>query len=514
MIIKKVRIRNFGKISDTTLELSPGINVLYGENESGKTTVHTFIKSMFFGLPRGRGKAAKTDSYSIYEPWENPTVYGGSIWLESQNKLFRLTRNFHKTSQTEELLCETDGEILDVQQGDLSVILGGVSEVVYENTVSVAQLKSVTGPDLVKELQNYMASYQGTGDHAIDLGRTMQMLKMSRKGYQVQADRRQKDIDNEKNKLIANMSFIKKELENLREQNDGNLKTRQDMLMGLDENKGERFFEERTEELLQEKRTSFLLMIGALVLGIGIGAILSFVLELGLFGLIPPVIAFAAAVLLYRKNRRLDQEYKRYRRLKAKWTQKREKFKWNQDSIRKAYMEKYTAFENLAEEYQEYDRLSMVPGAAEKEVDALNLAMETIEKLSGNRNHMMGEALRRRTSQILGEITGGRYTEVLMDDDFHMKVNTEERIIGLGGLSRGTLEQIYFSLRMAAGELLLEEPLPVILDDVFGMYDEERLTSVLHWLYKEQKQIIISTCHRREEEILQKENIPYQRFSL
>ncbi len=91
-----------------------------------------------------------------------------------------------------ELLCEDDGELLDEGQGDLDAILGGVSEAVYENTVSVAQLKSVTGPDLVREVRNYMASYQGTGDGTVDLGRTMQMLKMSRKGYQVQAERRRK----------------------------------------------------------------------------------------------------------------------------------------------------------------------------------------------------------------------------------------------------------------------------------------------------------------------------------
>ena len=50
MIIRKLNIKNFGKVHDKTLEFSPGINVLYGENESGKTTIHTFIKSMLFGL--------------------------------------------------------------------------------------------------------------------------------------------------------------------------------------------------------------------------------------------------------------------------------------------------------------------------------------------------------------------------------------------------------------------------------------------------------------------------------
>ena len=48
MIIRHLNIKNFGTINDRTLEFSPGINVLYGENESERTTIHTYIKSMFF----------------------------------------------------------------------------------------------------------------------------------------------------------------------------------------------------------------------------------------------------------------------------------------------------------------------------------------------------------------------------------------------------------------------------------------------------------------------------------
>ena len=45
MVIRRLKIKNFGKIRNRDMELIPGINVLYGENESGKTTTHTFIRS-------------------------------------------------------------------------------------------------------------------------------------------------------------------------------------------------------------------------------------------------------------------------------------------------------------------------------------------------------------------------------------------------------------------------------------------------------------------------------------
>ena len=47
-----------------------------------------------------------------------------------------------------------------VKHGDLSVLLGGISEIVYDNTISVGQSKGVTDQDLALELKNYMGNYQ------------------------------------------------------------------------------------------------------------------------------------------------------------------------------------------------------------------------------------------------------------------------------------------------------------------------------------------------------------------
>lgn len=515
MIIKRINIKNFGKIHDKDMTLSPGINVLYGENESGKTTIHTFIKSMFFGVPRARGRAAKNDTYASYEPWENPGVYGGAMWFESGGRNFRLSRNFSKSNPRNEFLCEDDREVLDVEQGDLEGILGEVSEAVYDNTVSVAQLKSVTGLDLVRELQNYMASFQGTGDSSIDLGRTMQMLKMSRKGFQVQASRREQEIQKEKEKLAANMDYLRREMEELQERQEQVEERAKALHVGTDEEDGETYLDQRIERVYARQK---LVLAGTILLGLLFAGLFAAVL-LTMGSLILEGVLLAALVLCLVSGflwaRSLGKEARRQERLKNRWLSRQEKLNWNREGLLENLEEKETAIRNLEEEYQEFEAETYRESPEELEVRALNLAMETITRLSGSINHQVGGRLRSRTSQILGEITGGKYREVLMDENFRMTVNTEERIIPLERLSRGTLEQIYFALRMAAGELLCgDERFPVILDDVFGMYDEERLAAVLGWLHKEQRQIIISTCHRREMEILDKEGIPYQRLEL
>ena len=69
MTLNELTIRGFGKFHDRTFTFSDGINILYGKNESGKSTLHSFLRAMLFGMERARGRAAKTDFFAHFEPW-------------------------------------------------------------------------------------------------------------------------------------------------------------------------------------------------------------------------------------------------------------------------------------------------------------------------------------------------------------------------------------------------------------------------------------------------------------
>lgn len=515
MVIRRLKIKNFGKIRDKDMELSPGLNVLYGENESGKTTTHTFIRSMLFGIRRLRGKAAQNDTYTKYEPWENPAEYGGIMWFSSGGKNYRLTRNFYKEKKFGELLCEDDGSLVDAEQGALESVLGNVSEAVYDNTVSVAQLKSVTGRDLVRELQNYMASYQGTGDSSIDMGRAMQMLKMSRKGYLTAAARRKKELEKEGEKIASNIEYIQKEIKELDEKRDKVTQQKDGMNVGTRDRNTEDLLDLRVERVKKRREMTDAVLGIVLVGGIaGTGCLAAFSSHV-ILSLLAGVATAAVSVAAWFFRTRLSRELNKRERQRERWLARHDELTWSQNNLDQDYEEKYTALSNLQAELAECEDNTDVMTPEETEIQALNMAMDTIEALSGNITDQIGDRLKHRTSQILSEITGGKYKEVIMDEELHIFVNTGERIVPAGRLSRGTLEQIYFALRMAAGELFCrEETYPVILDDVFGMYDEDRLASVLCWLHKENRQVIISTCHKREMEILDKEGIPYQKIFL
>ena len=100
MIIKDIRLINFGKFHDTEIHFERGLNIVYGENEAGKTTIHTFIRGMLFGIDKQRGKASGKDTYTKYEPWINPEVYRGMMRVENDGKDYRFERNFNKNEKS------------------------------------------------------------------------------------------------------------------------------------------------------------------------------------------------------------------------------------------------------------------------------------------------------------------------------------------------------------------------------------------------------------------------------
>lgn len=95
MIIKSVKVNNFGNIENNEIEFNNNINLIYGENESGKSTLLKFISSMFFGVSKNKNGKNITD-YDKYKPWNNGE-FSGKIKYELDNgETFEVFREFDK----------------------------------------------------------------------------------------------------------------------------------------------------------------------------------------------------------------------------------------------------------------------------------------------------------------------------------------------------------------------------------------------------------------------------------
>ena len=91
MKIKSVRMKHFGKFSDKEIEFRDGLNIIEGENEAGKSTLHVFIRGMLFGIEKTRGRTGKSDIYGHYLPWDTPGAYQGSLDIEHDGRNIRIS---------------------------------------------------------------------------------------------------------------------------------------------------------------------------------------------------------------------------------------------------------------------------------------------------------------------------------------------------------------------------------------------------------------------------------------
>ena len=152
-----------------------------------------------------------------------------------------------------------------------------------------------------------------------------------------------------------------------------------------------------------------------------------------------------------------------------------------------------------------------------EEIAAIDLALETMAEVSTSIRASFGLLLNKKASDLIAGITGGIYNSMSVDENLNIFMNTRTKLVPIEQVSSGTMDQIYLAVRLAAAKLVQrdQEPLPLIFDDSFVQYDDERLKTALKWLSETYDgQIIIFTCHQRELQILKESGLPYHRIDM
>jgi DNA repair exonuclease SbcCD ATPase subunit len=184
MIITELILVSFGKFINKKLKLKEGINIVYGDNEAGKTTIHKFIEGMFYGFFKPYTKRkVYTDDYDRHFPWYN-NDYRGILKYKCDEKIYRIERNFLKGSEEIKVIDDKTGEDLThfyeydkvkrlYEPASLHL---GLNNVVYNNTISVKQLGNKTEKDLAKEVKDSLINLGGTMDEDISVKRVIENL--------------------------------------------------------------------------------------------------------------------------------------------------------------------------------------------------------------------------------------------------------------------------------------------------------------------------------------------------
>ncbi|MDD2281820.1 MAG: AAA family ATPase [Eubacteriales bacterium] len=183
--VDKLKIFGFGRFNNQEFELAPGLNVVFGGNEAGKSTIHSFIEAMLFGFWKPNIHQQELEpGYEKYRPW-NGISYGGEMEYSWQQGRVRVVRDF--ASNTVSLYDLASGEIFaglllnSWGEPDFARLHFGCSKLVFRNTISISQLGSATDSAVAQEVRNLLSNLAQSGGSGISVKQGMEILAGSRR---------------------------------------------------------------------------------------------------------------------------------------------------------------------------------------------------------------------------------------------------------------------------------------------------------------------------------------------
>lgn len=152
----------------------------------------------------------------------------------------------------------------------------------------------------------------------------------------------------------------------------------------------------------------------------------------------------------------------------------------------------------------------------ETQLKASYVVSEVLTEVYDEIRSSFGPILNSNVITSFKEFTDGKYNEVMVSDNYEMKVKDDKSIMAAEALSNGANDQLYLSLRLAFVEMIFKnKDIPICLDDTFIQYDDKRLERTIKYLIKEGfEQYIIFTCQKREEVVIRNNSISHKYIKL
>ena len=95
MKIDYLKVNGFGKLENKEIEFGKKINVIYGENEAGKTTLLKCILSMLYGVSSNKNGKDISEKEQ-YKPWKNAEFSGKMKYELDNGEKIEVFRDFSK----------------------------------------------------------------------------------------------------------------------------------------------------------------------------------------------------------------------------------------------------------------------------------------------------------------------------------------------------------------------------------------------------------------------------------
>ena len=640
MKIKKIKINNYGNLENKEINLKNKINIIYGKNESGKSTLLNYIKNIFYGISKNKNGKNISD-YEKYKPWGKEDYSGKLVYELDNGEEYEIYREFNKknpkifNSNLEDIsknfnIVKKDGVQFFIDQTN-------VDETMFTSTVLSMQEEVKLDRQEQSILVQKLANLAGTGDDNLSYKKIIDRLNKLQL-EQVGSDRSQGRPINIVKDRMKSIEFVLKELQEYQKDKEMEDGKKQELIHTVNElerkigglknisimmlrkqneeekinikNKYKNEKKEKINELnleknklnnktIQNKKNNldkkieikkyffiliFILLINILIFIFNKNIIKNNILNMFNLLLIPIYLIYIFIFekinnkkiknkinlenqkinneinLLNKQITILEEEFEKeeqeinneqikvdnifdieLQKIKNKYNEvnvnyyldKIEKNDINnkienlQDQLNKNKLNLQTIkikeediskkLEEMVNLKEEYDNLKEILDELEKKNTSIDIAKEILNKAYINMKNNITPKFTQNLSNNISKISNGKYNKVAINEDKGLIVeNQYGEYVEAESLSVGTIDQLYLSLRLSMIDDLSNEKMPIMLDEAFAYYDDERLENILRFLNEnlENHQVIIFTCTHREKNILEKLNIEFNLVQL
>jgi DNA repair exonuclease SbcCD ATPase subunit len=222
MIINKLNLLNFGKFKEREIEFSNGINLIYGHNEAGKSTMQKFIEGMLYGFHTNNGRIENPwlGDMEKFNPWLEESYDGELVYSQNGEKV-KIYRDFHSNDVkiTDESGVYDLGERFKYSKKYQVIEPGktifGINRRMFSNTFSINQLGSRTDENFIGDVKEKIENLVKSKDESIKIKNVFDDLDDMKKKM-VSSD----DTSTRSGKIKMKLANLEEEMD-MKEEADG-----------------------------------------------------------------------------------------------------------------------------------------------------------------------------------------------------------------------------------------------------------------------------------------------------
>ena len=621
MKINNLKINGFGKLENKEINLSENINLIYGRNEAGKTTLLKFISGMFYGISKNKNKKEIPD-YEKYKPWKAEEYSGKIEYVLDNKETFEVFRDFNKKNPKIYKNSEDISKNFNIDKtrgNEFFYEQTNIDEQIFSSTTLIEQKEVVLDNSEQNILTQKIANLLLTGEENVSYKKTKDLLN-KKQNEEVGSSRtvgRPLNVITEKiEKLMKEKESLaisdeKKEEIEIRQKNTKDKINEKEIKINLIKKINSKKIEENIEEekikinneiinnekikinnlknkikenkiKINKKNNKINIIILILLLIINL---ILFILKANkIINILLLVVTLAISGIIIIKKIKTNKKINLKKIEENKYLLEKETAenniktieekinKINLEKIQKNELEKNqikNEFKNKIDE-NEIDYLlsenkitiNNILESLEGELSSLKIQLHTseidynnilkkLEEKAKIEENLQGALYNKKEilklekeiniartaleraydkmkkeitpkftkslSTIVDRVSDGKYNKINFIDGEGLIVELENgEYVNANKLSIGTIDQLYLSLRLSAMQEITKEKMPIILDETFAYYDNQRLKNILTYIDEELKenQVIIFTCSNREKEILEKNNIKFNYINI